>query len=573
MKRWVAIILAAALTFGLVACGNRATQSESAPATTTSLPTEAESVEEGPESSESSTTEDPVGESTSDQDPIESTSSSTGDVSGERLTISVMGIDWGYGPLPNSEMEQWWEDHFDVELDVEWVSYTDYDTKLNTLMSSGNQNALPDVIQIKKVNNSFYYPVFVQAIEAGWFKDMKPALLDSSFVANNEIMSTWADRIWENASFQGKLYIVPRGTSEVAPQSGISVRRDLMREHGLEEEPTTIEALGEWLTEIAEKSDIYALDFSSKSFDDDRIRAFAVAFTGMMDWGIDQDGNFVYYAFADGYLEFLEWMKSFYDKGVLDPEFALDQKDPSNWKAGKSVAFLSAWYNWNQSADRVTGKIFDKNTPDTYEAWCLLPVKGPRGYTVSVDPYGFGEAIAVNSNVDDAKLQKIVEVFHSTGEDYISVLKNGVEGLHYDLADDGTRTVNDEQDTKRTEGYVGAWNQIFLTSNADQVTDKFMRPGTRRASDEAIERALALREATEGNVQEMNLRMANLNLESKSYNDNWATLTSDLDDTRGLFVMGQIDADAWNNYVQSIVDNPIYQQIIDEFKESAAMAD
>ena len=41
----------------------------------------------------------------------------------ERITISVMGIDWGYGPSSNSSMEQWWEDLFDVNLDIQWVNY------------------------------------------------------------------------------------------------------------------------------------------------------------------------------------------------------------------------------------------------------------------------------------------------------------------------------------------------------------------------------------------------------------------------------------------------------------------
>ena len=36
----------------------------------------------------------------------------------ERMTISVIGIDWGYGPLPDSEMEQAWEDLFDVNLEM-----------------------------------------------------------------------------------------------------------------------------------------------------------------------------------------------------------------------------------------------------------------------------------------------------------------------------------------------------------------------------------------------------------------------------------------------------------------------
>ena len=35
----------------------------------------------------------------------------------------------------------------DVDLDIEWVSYQDYDQKLNTLIAADSQ---PDVIQINK---------------------------------------------------------------------------------------------------------------------------------------------------------------------------------------------------------------------------------------------------------------------------------------------------------------------------------------------------------------------------------------------------------------------------------------
>lgn len=39
------------------------------------------------------------------------------------MTISVMGIDWGFGAVSNSQMEQYWEEKMDVDLDIEWVSY------------------------------------------------------------------------------------------------------------------------------------------------------------------------------------------------------------------------------------------------------------------------------------------------------------------------------------------------------------------------------------------------------------------------------------------------------------------
>ena len=45
--------------------------------------------------------------------------------SADDMTITVMGIDWGYGPVANSQMEQYWEELLGVNLDIQWVSYQD----------------------------------------------------------------------------------------------------------------------------------------------------------------------------------------------------------------------------------------------------------------------------------------------------------------------------------------------------------------------------------------------------------------------------------------------------------------
>ena len=71
--------------------------------------------------------------------------------SADDMTITVMGIDWGYGPVADSQMEQYWEELLGVNLDIQWVSYQDYDQKLNTLIAANSQ---PDVIQINKVNGN-----------------------------------------------------------------------------------------------------------------------------------------------------------------------------------------------------------------------------------------------------------------------------------------------------------------------------------------------------------------------------------------------------------------------------------
>ena len=127
----------------------------------------------------------------------------------DRMTISVIGIDWGYGPSANSEMEQYWEDLFNVNLDIEWVNYNDYTQKLNILLTTNTQ---PDVIQVMKTDATYYYPIFTQAIEAGNFVDLTPYLFDNGngLAETNPIMKNWGQSMWDQATYKGGIYILDR---------------------------------------------------------------------------------------------------------------------------------------------------------------------------------------------------------------------------------------------------------------------------------------------------------------------------------------------------------------------------
>lgn len=493
----------------------------------------------------------------------------------ERITISVLGVDWGYGPISNSDMEQYWEDMYDVNLDIEWVSYQDYHQKINTLIAG---EEFPDVVQIYKMNNAYYYPIFTQAIDNGLFLDMTPYLFaDGEGIAEtNAVMKNWGDSMWEQASYNGGIYILPRSKAEVFQQSGINVRRDLMKKYGFEEEPQTMEELKTWLIDLSnaategEGEKIYALDFYGEDFMQDRVKAFAVAFTGQMDWGLDENGEFEYMQFDEKYIDFLNWMKDLYEAGVLDPEFVLNNSETSKWKAGRSIGYLCAWYNWNQSADLVSNKIFDKNTPDTYEAWCLMPIEGPEATMVNVNSSDIDSCVAINAKCDEEKIAKIMEVFNGTEEEYPGydmVMNNGVEGVHYKLLEDGTVDTSDEEmGKKRTEGYVGAWNQIFLKTDADQIVGKFMRSGAKRASDESIQRATDIKAELVEFVAETGIKHENTNLQSETYNNEWANLVADVNANCALYVQGELSEDEWKEFVAEIVESDEYKAIQAEYK-------
>lgn len=494
-----------------------------------------------------------------------------------RMSISLIGIDWGYGPKSGSEMEVYWEDLFDVDLEIEWVNYQDYDQKVNTLIASGSQ---PDVVQINKVNGSYYYPIFTQAIDAGEFVDLSEYINGEDGLAKtNAVMKNWDQSMWDQSTYNGGVYILPRSKAESGQQSGIEVRKDLMEKYNYTEEPKTMDELKDWLIGLSKAASegegrkIFALDFYGDDFMNDRVKAFAIAFTGQTDWSVDEDGNFTYMQFSDKYIDFLNWMKALYEAEVLDPEFALGNADTSKFKAGNSVAYLNAWYNFNQSEDLTSNKIFDKNTPDTYEAWELMPVKGPEAYTVSPNYTDVDSCIAISANCSEEKIQKILEVFNGTEEThpgYNELLSDGVEGVHYKLLQDGTKDTSDTtMGQKRTEGYVGAWNQIFLKKDADQLTDKFMRPGAKRCSDENIERAKEVKTFVYKNLEETGMKNAITNLQSETYNNQWGVLTDDVNTMCTQYVMGQIDETVWKEFIKDLVDSPDYKAIQKEFKAAA----
>ena len=234
-----------------------------------------------------------------------------------KMTISVMGIDWGFGAVSNSQMEQYWEEKMDVDLDIEWVSYQDYDQKLNTLIAADSQ---PDVIQINKVGGAYYYPILTQAIDAGQFVDLTDYLFDDGkgIAETNAVMKNWDENFWEQATYNDGIYILPRSKAEKGQNSGIEVRKDLMEKYGYTEEPKTMDELKDWLIGLSkaategEGKKVYALDFfdnAGNGFMDDRIKGFATAFTGQTDWEINEDGEFEYMQFDEKYIDFLNWMK------------------------------------------------------------------------------------------------------------------------------------------------------------------------------------------------------------------------------------------------------------------------
>ncbi len=485
----------------------------------------------------------------------------------EPLKVSFTGIAWGNGAEENGAMEQAFEKMLNLDMDVTWISYEDYRDRINMQMAAAN---LTDVTQIYPKDGKTFYPQVADAIDNTMFWDLTPYIIDNGFKDSNEIMKNWSDEVWENSSYKGKLYAIPRRLADSVPNAGILVRKDLMEKTGITQEPTTVEELGDFIIAMHKATGLYGLDFSTNDFESAQIKQIAVAFTGIQDWGIDVNGDFYYQSFAKEYDNFLLWVKKLYDAGAIDPEFVLNQTANSSFVGGKSCVKMHTWYVWNQSADLVTKKYFDKSVEDTAQVWGMLPVKGEKSYTLSIN-YGAGydNPVMISKSVKEENLPRIIDALCRTDEAYLKMLNYGIEGLHYTLDTDGVTLLptTDEQAVAKKAGYVGGWNQILLATDPDFIQEKFVKS---ESSPETIARAEEISKLSKQYAQEIGLSCPALTLQSKTYNERWVSLVQDLNDNKALVVMGKMSVEQWDSYVDGIVQSADYKAIQKEFKEARA---
>lgn len=486
------------------------------------------------------------------------------------LKVSFTGIAWGNGAEEGGVMEQAFEEMLNLDMEIAWVPYQDYQERTNIMMSAGN---VTDVTQIFPVDGKTFYPQVAEAIDNDIFWDLTPFVLENGFKDQNKIMSQWPDQVWENCSYNGRLYALPRRSADPVPNAGILVRRDLMKQAGITEEPTTVEELGDFIIAMKEATGLFGLDFSIENFESDHVKQIAVAYTGIQDWGIDGNGDFYYQSFMDEYDDFLLWMKKLYDNGAIDPEFVLGQTQNSSFVGGKSTVKMHSWYVWNQSEDLVTKKYFEQHVEDTAEVWGMLPVKGPNGYTLNIGTgTGYDNPVMISKKVPKEDVQRIVDSICRDDDEYLFMLHNGLEGVHHSLEDDGVtfKPSTDEQAEAKKAGYVGGWNQILLDQDPDFIADKFIKAGS---SEEVTERAKEISKLSKQYAKEMNISSPTLTLQSETYNNKWVNIVQDLNDNKALVVMGKMPIEKWREYVESIVESADYQAVISEFKEAKAAAD
>lgn len=235
----------------------------------------------------------------------------------------------------------WVKSKLGIHIQYLWTSPWENDTCLTKMrLALSGSEKLPDVVYVGVDAKS--RSLLANLIETGQFMDVGEVFEKTASPAYKEILKKHPE-LWSFAAKDGKRYGIPHTSDPYVNAPELYIREDWLKKLNLQA-PNTVEELETVMDAFVNrdpdgnsKNDTYGLALGVKN---SWLEGFAG--TGWIFgaygsiptyWQKGADGSLHYGSIQPGTKEALAKLRSWYEKGYLDPEFAM--KDPT--KASESV--------------------------------------------------------------------------------------------------------------------------------------------------------------------------------------------------------------------------------------------
>ena len=341
-----------------------------------------------------------------------------------------------------------------VKLNIQWGPNSTYGDILNTTLADKNPPMLIAATDARA-------PIVVNSARAGAFWDLTEAIKDAENYPN---LAAGNEGVYNNIAVDGHVYGIYR--SRAFPRGGVYYRCDIAKEAGIEKVPETLDeltALAEALAAYGKEHDAYALNMCS--YTAGTVSVITVAFGAPNVWGVNEEGN-IYPAHEDpAYLEGLNWLRHLYEIGGIDPNFV--QISTSDWdpieRNNKAYMRFDCLDNahrqqeWFENEAKATEQLFMSVGP---------LAKADGSITVWPQNAGFNGEILVTKSVSEEDLPKVLKFLDwCNGSEGQTLINAGLEGLTFDVNEDGHRYVpaeKSEEYTKNSQMYHNNINQLGM---------------------------------------------------------------------------------------------------------------
>ena len=353
---------------------------------------------------------------------------------GDRPVVSFVFTKGGFENVPeNDVIKQKIEEAADITLDHIAPTSANYTEQVNLILS-GDKSELPDMV---KLSQSMFNDIYKYA-EQGALMDLTELVKDCP-----NILANVPEEALERCTIDGKLYAIPVFCSP--NRYNVIIRQDWLDNLGLEV-PETLEEYHEVLRAFTFDDpdgngvdDTYGLSGLNIETFDPIFGAF-----GVMAPISSYNSSGTYWYLEDGQLkpqvtnpvtkEALELIHSWYEEGIIDPEFITNTTDDDlNDKAMKNQ--FGVTYHWWTWEPKIEAQMREADPNVTFAR--IAPPVGEDGST-GVRGVGLtnGCVIMLSNAENPEACMRLLDWMNS--EEGMMTTYAGVEGIHWEKEDDGT---------------------------------------------------------------------------------------------------------------------------------------
>ncbi|HEX7350444.1 extracellular solute-binding protein [Brachybacterium sp.] len=433
------------------------------------------------------------------------------------------------------------QEHSGIEVEFQWVPDASKEEKITAALASGS---LADINTLNQGMASVREP-----LASGLFWDVEPLLAEfPNLAAINPA-------IIDAARLDGVLYGVP--FQKPMARYGVLVRQDWLDRLGLEVPHTTAE-----LEEVARafaEGDPTGTGSQTTGFID-REESFMVGFRSLSGYfgagdrfELDPSGKIVPAATTEAFKEAMEWYRGVYEAGGINKEFITTQKQNQQQaiaqdKGGLVVTGLFEAKNYVALANEINA--------ETEVEWTLINdithEDVPRRILSDTNG-GMGGLMALNTQTlkseEDAKralglIDKLLD------EESFELMTNGVEGTHFEIDADGAVTITDQT----------RWEQEVQPYSSSRPSDQVV---LYKSTDPYVNLANELMAEND----EFAIVNPAQSLSSTTYDAQWTTIETALNDAYNTFIMGQSSMADYESTIESLRGQGL-DDIIAEYTEA-----
>lgn len=346
-------------------------------------------------------------------------------LSDEMVTITYARPESSLQPYdPDCATVQWIRENLGIDLQVS--TYSDYDTKMNTLLAA---NQLPDLFTI--------------------WGNVSDVVGTGSLLELTDLIEQYAPNIqrdYEDISelsrykMDGGIYTLAQIRRDDNWEQGSvpCIRTDLLEEQNLEI-PTTWDELYEVLEAL---SKAYPDSIAYGARGDDRVLFnYMSPIKGLGgDYGLYQDEEGVWHmgCLEDSYKEALQYLHNMYKAGILDNEYLIVSAD--DWKSGLGTGKYLFYYDNPVFLDTLNKTLRETDQDARLEP--IMFLANDEGKTVNYGhPNNYYNVWGISADTENKEvIIKFVDWLYSDQGGYL--MNYGIEGTHWEMVDGKPQFLN-----------------------------------------------------------------------------------------------------------------------------------